>query len=421
MRQPFSFLPSLLILLLVTLSWLAVPTSGQAQARLSGVMLDSLTRQPLPFGTVFLANTTLGNSTDKEGRFVFEQVPPGTYEVVASYLGYKLRRQVVTISTTPQQLTFRLPPAANALGEVVVRATPNNPDDYRKFAETFLGSTSFSRQCRILDPEAVRVQYDAKDNELRATCAEFVTVENRALGYRIKYYGLDFRLNFRGQWMAFYGWPIMEPLRTRSARQQRQWEANRRAAYLGSLTHFLRSVYENRVTEEGFQVLRLRRVDNPARTQADSLLAVMRQQAPWRRPLNPARFDDSLNLLARVPPQLQYLYTKPLPTAAFRQTLPDSGRVGLEFSDLLQVTYAREKPDPMYAQHLARTAPLGRPAPPPVTTQVSVLHLLAPRVLLQANGQPANPLEVLTEEYWAFEKIGEFLPLNYQPSTSTSN
>ncbi|MBX0290607.1 carboxypeptidase-like regulatory domain-containing protein [Hymenobacter sp. HSC-4F20] len=408
-------------MLLVLLGGLAVPTMGWAQARLSGVVLDSLTQQPLPFGTVFLANTTLGNSTDKDGQFVFEQVPPGTYEVVASYLGYKLRRQAVVISTTPQQLTFRLPPAANALGEVVVRATRNNPDDYRKFAETFLGSTSFSRQCRILDPEAVRVHYNAKDNELRATCAEFVTVENRALGYRIKYYGLDFRLNFREQWMAFYGWPIMEPLRTHSARQQRRWEANRRAAYLGSLTHFLRSVYQNRVAEEGFQVLRLRRITNPARAQADSLLAVMRQQSSRRRALNPARFDDSLSMLVQVPAQLQYLYTKPLPTGAFRQTLPDSGHVALQFPDLLQVTYDREKPDPAYAQHLARTAPVGRPAPSLPATQVSVVHLLAPRVVLQANGQPTNPLEVLTEEYWGFEKIGEFLPLNYEPPTGASN
>ncbi|GGG35880.1 hypothetical protein GCM10011378_10190 [Hymenobacter glacieicola] len=400
--------------------WLTLPVSGWAQARLSGVVLDSLTQQPLPFSTVFLANTTLGVTTDEAGRFAFERVPSGSYEAVASFLGYRLRRLPVVIATTAQQLTFRLPPTATALGEVVVRATPNNPDDYRKFVESFLGATSFSRQCRIRDPEAVRVRYDAQANELHATCQDYVTVENQALGYRIKYYGLDFRLNFRQQWVAFYGWPIMEDLSSKSERQRRRWQENRRQAYVGSLTHFLRSVYENRVAQEGFVVQRLRRVVNPARAQADSLLTLMRQQTTTRRLLNPARFDDSLHALTKVPRQLEYLYTRPLATEAYRQQLPDSGRVALQFPDLLQVTYAREKPDPAYALHLARTAPLGRAAPAAPTTQVSVLQLLLPQVLLQANGQATNPLGVLTEGYWGFEKLGEFLPVNYQPTSPKS-
>lgn len=407
-------------LLVVLMVWLALPATSWGQARLSGVVLDSLTRQPLPFSTVFLANTTLGVTTDEAGRFVFERVPPGSYEAVASFLGYHLRRLPVVVATTAQQLTFRLPPTATALDEVVVRATPNNPDDYRKFVESFLGTTSFSRQCRIRDPEAVRVRYDPHANELHATCQDYVTVENQALGYRIRYYGLDFRLNFGQQWVAFYGWPIMEDLPTQLERRRRRWQENRRQAYVGSLTHFLRSVYDNRVVEEGFVVQRLRRVANPARAQADSLLTLMRQQTTTRRLLNPVRFDDSLLALTKVPRQLEYLYTRPLSTKAYRQQLPDSGRVALQFPDLLQVTYGREKPDPAYALHVARTTPLGRPAPAAPATQVSVLHLLLPQVLLQANGQATNPLGVLTEGYWGFEKIGEFLPVNYQLPLPTS-
>lgn len=54
-----------------------------------------------------------------------------------------------------------------------------------------------------------------------------------------------------------YGSPVFEPLLARSGRQQRRWETNRQQAYQGSLTHFLRSVHQNQVAEEGFRVQRL--------------------------------------------------------------------------------------------------------------------------------------------------------------------
>jgi hypothetical protein len=402
-----------LYFLLGLLGLLAGPAWGQA--RLSGVVLDSLTRQPLPFGTVFLANTTLGATTDDAGRFAFARVPAGTYEVVASYVGYQLRRQVVTVGIQPQELAFQLPASANALREVVVRPHPNNPNDYLKFASTFLGGTSFSRQCRIRNPDAVRVDYDLDSNELTATCSDYLTVENRALGYRVKYYGLDFHLNFREQWMSFYGSPVFEPMKARSRKEQRRWEANRQQAYIGSLTHFLRSVQANEVESQGFKVQRLRRVPNPARSRADSLLALLRARAATLRPLNPQQFDDSLSRLVKVPAQFTYLFTQPLPATQFREVLP-TGRVALRFADLLQVTFDREPADPAYIEYTARTSAPGSTLPAGLSTQVSVLHLQQqPRVELQMNGQPVNPLGLLTEGYWGFEKMGEFMPVDYEP------
>ncbi|MEJ7659882.1 MAG: carboxypeptidase-like regulatory domain-containing protein [Hymenobacter sp.] len=41
-----------------------------AQAGLSGTVRDSVTRQPLPFASVFLANTTLGATTNEQGHYV---------------------------------------------------------------------------------------------------------------------------------------------------------------------------------------------------------------------------------------------------------------------------------------------------------------------------------------------------------------
>ncbi|MFC7668000.1 carboxypeptidase-like regulatory domain-containing protein [Hymenobacter humi] len=83
------------------------PNLAQAQSSISGIVQDSVTRQPLAFASVFLANTTLGVTTTEQGTFEFPRVPAGTYDVVGSYVGYRLAKQSITVGPTPQQLMLR--------------------------------------------------------------------------------------------------------------------------------------------------------------------------------------------------------------------------------------------------------------------------------------------------------------------------
>ena len=397
---------------LAGLFWL-LPLLANAQAALSGTVLDSLTHQPLPFASVFLATTTLGTTTNEQGTFVLERVPAGSYELVASYVGYRLARHPVVISYAPQRLVLTLALEANQLDEVVVRARRrhvNQSADYQRFVELFLGRTSFSRQCRIRNPQALVVDYDLKSTKLTASATDFVQVDNLALGYRLKYYGLHFTASFAQQFMSFYGQPVFEALVPRNEQQQRRWAANRQAAYHGSLTHFLRSVHEGRVADEGFLAQKLRVVPNPQFARADSLRQRLLRQ-PRRAALAPAE-PDSLAKWKQVLPNMQLLYTAARPLDSLRRVEPD-GRIWLRFRDYLRVTYLREAPDPLYP---VPAAPAGGLAATPARQQVSRLELLVPEVELQPGGRLANPLALFTEEYWGFEKIGEFLPLNYDPS-----
>lgn len=353
-----------------------------------------------------MANTTLGATTTEQGHFELPGVPAGTYDLVASYVGYRLARRTVVVSTTPQSLTLALAPTANQLGEVVVRpkkANPRRADDYLKFKELFLGHTTFSQQCHIRNPKAIDVDFDPQANELTASADEFVQVDNDALGYRIKYYGLQFKTNFTKQYVTFYGQPVFEEMTPRNPRQQQRWAANRALAYRGSLTHFLRSVRENRVAVSGFEARRLRFVPNPRFARADSLRrALLRQKTPFS-----AVEQDSLAHWAQVPRGFAMLYTAVRPVDSLRRVAAGGAHIFLRFRDNLQVTYLREAPDAQY-----------QPAPPGTRLplgQVSRLSLLEPEAEIQPNGQLTNPLAVFTDNYWGFEKMGEFLPVNYLP------
>jgi hypothetical protein len=388
--------------------WL-LPGLAAAQSSLSGIVRDSLTQKPLPFASVFLANTTLGVTTTEQGTFVFERVPAGSYDVVASYVGYRLAKQAVTVGQAPQKLTLALAPTGAQLGEVVVRPRPNNPDDYQKFKELFLGRTTFSQQCRIHNPDDVLLDFDPKTTELTAVARNYVQVDNQALGYRVKYYGLRFSCNFTQQVVTFYGQPVFEEMTPRSARQRRQWEANRVQAYLGSPAHFYRSLRDSQHTAQGFVARRLRIVPNPRFPRADSLRRALLGQ---RRAYSAAE-QDSLGHWASVPPSFSLLYMRPLHVDSLRRVSADGRRVFLRFRDRLQVTYLLAGPDINYHPTPSRYARGSAPLPP--DHQVSQLVLMQPEVEIEANGQLANPLAVFTDEYWGFEKMGEFLPLNYLP------
>lgn len=384
--------------------------AARAQGRITGVVQDSVTHQPLAFASVFLANTTLGATTTEDGKFEFPRVPKGNYDIVASYVGYRLTKQSITVGTAAQAVTLRPASSGPQLAEVVVQANPHQEDDYRKFVDLFVGRTVFSKQCRISNPDAVNVAYNDTTKDLTATADSYLQVENQALGYRIKYFGLHFQYNTEDESVSYDGQPIFEEMTPRDERQQRQWEANRLAAYHGSQTHFLKSVYDNRVAEEGFLAQKVRIVENPGIVLKERLRRSNRRATPAEQ--------DSLRKWAQLPEVVARLFPKARPIDSLRRIDPTDGTTYLRYTQQLQVCYFGEAPDPGYDAPMAAIGPV---APGTSTKrQVSRLILLAPETKIRPNGTLVNPLDVVSGEYWGFQKIGEFLPLDYAPPVAAN-
>ena len=62
---------------------LGATTAAAQGSRITGVVTDSATGQPLPGVTVMVQGTTLRNSTGENGRYQINGVAPGTYTVIA--------------------------------------------------------------------------------------------------------------------------------------------------------------------------------------------------------------------------------------------------------------------------------------------------------------------------------------------------
>ena len=400
--QPIHNLFSVRFLLLITFYLLCFgPVQGQAT--LDGVVRDSLTQAPLPFASVFLANTSRGTTTDAGGRYQLAGIVPGQYELGVSYVGYKPYRQTLRLPAGPTRLDLAVAPTAQQLGEVVVRPNPNRAADFERFKELFLGTSTLARQCRLRNPDDVQVDYDPRQNALTASVTRPLEIDNPALGYRLTVYQLNFLVEFadEGASITSLSQVVFREL-PGGAGQRRRWASNRLRAYRGSLPHFLRAVYADRLREESFEVRRLRRVINQRRA---AVAARLRQETDMGIG---GIVPDSVRKILEQPPVMTYLYRPLLPPDSLRRRSAE-GRVWLRFRDLLAVTYRPEKPDPNYREQGPNLTSF-RPE-----TEESVLHLQVPEVEIQVFGTLLPALGTVSEGYWGFEKIGELLPLDYEP------
>ena len=68
------------------------PSFGQTTGKISGTVTEAESRSGLPGVNVFIAGTTQGTSTNVDGEYSIIGVPPGTYTVVVSFIGFSTQR-----------------------------------------------------------------------------------------------------------------------------------------------------------------------------------------------------------------------------------------------------------------------------------------------------------------------------------------
>jgi len=85
---------SVLILVLGTI----VPGLRAQTAMLTGVVKDSVTLEALISANISLAGTLQGAATSTEGTFVIRKIPPGSYVLRISLIGYAAREFPVNLA-----------------------------------------------------------------------------------------------------------------------------------------------------------------------------------------------------------------------------------------------------------------------------------------------------------------------------------
>lgn len=108
--------------MLLALFFLPTLIYASTTGKLSGIVLDKGTNEPLVGVNITLEGTTLGASTDLDGYYVILNVPAGIYTVSFSYIGYQSisYENIRVVPDITKRLDVSMEETSLELGEVVV-------------------------------------------------------------------------------------------------------------------------------------------------------------------------------------------------------------------------------------------------------------------------------------------------------------
>lgn len=116
------------ILLLILFQTITVYAQQLTQT-IRGVILDEISKTPVPYATVALLNTDplIGTTTDTSGNFILRNVPVGRYDLRVSYVGYetKIIREIMVTSSKEVFVSIYVRENATTIGEVIVKSREN--------------------------------------------------------------------------------------------------------------------------------------------------------------------------------------------------------------------------------------------------------------------------------------------------------
>lgn len=220
-------------------------------ATLTGYVTNAATGKAMPFANVYLNGSTRGTVTNDKGEYTLPNVPLGTVEVVASFVGYQSEQRTVRLDGSQNKQTdFRLKPGDKTLATVMVRGNLKQFQRQLKQFQRQLFGEPFGGQCQIMNTDALHFKEDR--GHLTATATEPIIVENQALGYRLYYDMLRFDGTFQKVYYA--GTTRFEELKAADERQANRYQRNRMRAYKGSTRHLMASLIDSTYEQEGFLV-----------------------------------------------------------------------------------------------------------------------------------------------------------------------
>lgn len=241
---------------------------------ISGRVYDKKNGKPLAYANVFLASTTLGDATDKDGHFIIRRIPPGSYRIVVTMMGYETQEKEIVLSANEKKtVLFELKPMILKGKEVVV--TAKYPKEWKKklkiFERIFFGLGPYAKACKLINPEVLDFSYDPGSGHFEATAVQPIKYINKKLGYEVtlllEKYEADLENENLYHVEIIKDLPVLKnagyscvgelkfkELTPQSSKENMEWQKNRLLAYRGSFRHFLVSLYYRRLKKEGFEI-----------------------------------------------------------------------------------------------------------------------------------------------------------------------
>jgi hypothetical protein len=447
---------SSLIFLVSFVSLFNKPSELQAQSSprqdISGYVIDAATGKPLQAANVFLANTMLGDASNELGHFLIRGVPPGTFEIVVSFIGYEVQKREIRITGPTKPMIFKLTPRPIQAPEIEVTAEDMKKwrKRFKKFKELFFSTTRNASECKILNPYVL--DFTEAGGAFKAVADEPIIIENRALGYKLLYVLEDFEDS--SDFLKIRGVPKFEELAPASPEEMEKWRKNRLRAYRGSLRHFLATLcknYDLPASGED-QLKQLEQLEDYDKLKdilaayKKKLLRTTRIIISLRKPLKEIEYlfkmarviNEGFNVLQFDENPLRQTKEEIVGQLVDTNLYLEAGELPnerwLRFPGYLHVTYTKELEEYNYIDYFYEDrAPNGQQSFFKLTTTeiltdttkvlIDPAKVLADtaKVLIDTSGHFYNRYGLTVYGYWAWERIADLLPYEYRMNENPKN
>tara|TARA_R110000787_G_scaffold196454_1_gene307801 strand:- start:23768 stop:24970 length:1203 start_codon:yes stop_codon:yes gene_type:complete len=387
---------------------LLIESLTNAQTRISGKVLDS-DNLPLEDAAVYLNNTSIGTTTNELGEFEL-YIKDGVYTLIVSYLGYETIQYQIDTKKPIRKFTFKAKETGNVLDEITLNNKKHSAEDrayfLSRFRNSFIGKTLFSENCKIANPDVIQFDFNPLSKVLEAYVSNPIEIINKDLGYKIYYDLVHYELSVTK--ITYLGYSRYEQIKGGKSKR-RKWNKNRLRAYNGSKMHFIRAARKGNLTKEGFVMSQYKRIPNPDRPSDGELketrkyLRTLNIEPKGTKIFRLSSKKDSVMEILKKSRLKKFLYLMIKDSLIENDFLVRSNdQVIMKFTNYLNINYMNEKEEYNF-----------RPGPNRLNYQSSKLVLFTDSVLLDQSGIFTEPLDVLMEGYWGYEKISDALPLDY--------
>ena len=166
----------------------------------------------VPRASVFLSNSSVGSATTDNGNYILNGIRPGQYTLIVTILGYEEYSKSILVGREPIKLDIELKPKPLMLREVVISSAADWKKNYESFRKDFIGTDENAKDCIVMNPHILNLVYNRTKQTLEANADEFLVVENRALGYRVKFLLKDFKSDRISGIISYEGQRLFEEL-----------------------------------------------------------------------------------------------------------------------------------------------------------------------------------------------------------------
>lgn len=213
-----------------------------AKVILKGKISDSKTREALVGVNIYVNNSTIGTTSDKNGNYLLS-LEEGGFEIVYSMIGYEPKSSFIQINRGEEKkLDISLSEKTYQISQIDVE-DQYSEEWFKKlnlFKSFFIGENEFSRFCTIKNENEI---YFSGDSESLFQVHSYrpLVVVNRALGYILECSLIKFECDPVNNVSSYSIKTKFTDLSGDNIESGNNWIDNRRRAYLGSLKHFFYS------------------------------------------------------------------------------------------------------------------------------------------------------------------------------------